>query len=301
MRGIASGTRQDHRLWPHRALRHHAQALESPKRLFHVSNSERVRAALETLAVQARLLLPYSFCRHCPGQQINHQTQGCLFAWTSNWKWRQINWRTDLNARYVFAKLLKKLRGVAVRDSRIHPDSKIESGSTIVRSEFDRHSFCGYDCSIVDTEVGPFTSIGNRVTTGGAKHPMHFVSTSPVFLSHRDSVRAKFSRHDYLPIHRTRIGADVWIGEGVYIKAGVTVGTGAVIGMGAVVTRDVAPYAIVGGNPARLIRYRFAKEMCDRLLASRWWELADSDLQKFGHLITEPELFINAILIWSVE
>lgn len=126
-------------------------------------------------------------------------------------------------------------------------------------------------------------------------HPMHFVSTSPVFLSHRDSVRLKLSRHEYLPMHVTHIGADVWIGEGAYIKAGVTVGAGAVIGMGSVVTRDVAPYAIMGGNPARLIRYRFAKEMCDRLLASRWWELGDSDLRKLGHLIVEPELFINAV------
>lgn len=206
-----------------------------------------------------------------------------------------------MNPLYVFAKLLKKLRGTAVIDSKIHLDSKIESGSTIVRSIFARHSFCGYDCSIIDTEVGPFTSIANRVTIGGAMHPMHFVSTSPVFLSHRDSVRTKLSRHRYLPVFTTRIGADVWIGEGVYIKAGVTVGAGAVIGMGSVVTRDIAPYAIVGGNPARLIRYRFAKETCDSLLSSQWWNLDDSELQKLGHLIVEPELFTKEVEKWRSE
>lgn len=124
---------------------------------------------------------------------------------------------------------------------------------------------------------------------------MHFVSTSPVFLSHRDSIRIKLAKHEYLPIIVTNIGADVWIGDGVYIKAGVSIGHGAVIGMGAVVTRDVPPYAIVGGNPARLIKHRFPEALCAGLLESHWWELSDAKLAELGQLIIEPEKFITAI------
>jgi acetyltransferase-like isoleucine patch superfamily enzyme len=200
-----------------------------------------------------------------------------------------------MRVSYFIAKILKKMRGTAVLNSRIHSASKIESGTTLVRSSIDRYSFCGYDCTILDTNVGPFTSIGTRVTIGGATHPMHFVSTSPVFLSHRDSIRAKLACHDYLPIIATSIGADVWIGDGAYIKAGLSIGHGSVIGMGAVVTRDVPPYAIVGGNPARLIKYRFPEKLCSSLLESRWWELSDAVLADLGHLIIDAEAFVRVI------
>lgn len=196
---------------------------------------------------------------------------------------------------YLYSKLIKKMRSSAVHKSQIHPTSSIHSGTLLLRSSIARNSFCGYDCSMIDTNVGPFTSIGSRVTIGGATHPMHFVSTSPVFLSHRDSVRTKLAHHDYLPVISTSIGADVWIGDGAYIKAGVSIGHGAVIGMAAVVTRDVPPYAIVGGNPARLIKYRFQDALCARLLESRWWDLSDAQLAELGHLIIDPNAFVAAI------
>ena len=202
-----------------------------------------------------------------------------------------------VNMQYFFAKLIKKLRGSAIRNSVIHKDSKIEAGSAIIRTKFARHSFCGYDCFIVDADIGSFVSIGARVTIGGAAHPMHFVSTSPVFLSHRDSVRTKLARHDYLPVLATHVESDVWIGDGAFIKAGVRIHVGAVIGMGAVVTRDVPPYAIVGGNPARVIRKRFSSKICENLLASQWWKRSDADLIKLGHFVSDPEKFIEAIKI----
>ena len=200
-----------------------------------------------------------------------------------------------MSPQYILAKLMKKLRGAAITNSHIPRNSKVEAGSVVINSTFERHSFCGYDCFLQDVKVGPFVSIGTRVTVGGASHPVHFVSTSPVFLSHRDSVRTKLARHDFLPRHTTCIGADVWVGDGAYIKAGTTIGVGAVIGMGAVVTHDVLPYSIVGGNPARVIRMRFSNEVCDELLASQWWKLGDSDLAQLGHLIPNPQIFAEAI------
>jgi acetyltransferase-like isoleucine patch superfamily enzyme len=187
-----------------------------------------------------------------------------------------------MNPRYLWAKLMKKIRGSAIIDSSIDKSSKIEQGSTIVNSTFDRHSFCGYDCTIINCDVGAFCSIANQVSIGASRHPMEFVSTSPVFLSHKDSVKMKFSRHEYSVKLRTVIESDVWIGEKALIKAGVRIGVGAVIGMGSVVTKDVKPYSIVAGNPARIIRKRFDDYTINALLALKWWTLPDSRLNEIA-------------------
>jgi acetyltransferase-like isoleucine patch superfamily enzyme len=198
-----------------------------------------------------------------------------------------------ISLRYVISRLLKKARGSAIADSVIHPTSKIESGSTIVRTRFDRHSFCGYDCTFIDCQVGGFCSIASRVIVGGARHPMEYVSTSPVFLGHRDSVKTKFSRHQYVWRATTSIGNDAWIGEGVFIKGGVNIGHGAVIGMGSVVTKDVPPYAIVAGNPARLIRMRFKPEIIEALLKMQWWDLPDDELRRLAPHFQNPEMMLR--------
>ena len=194
---------------------------------------------------------------------------------------------------YVIARLFKRMRLSAIRRSSIHPTSKIEAGSQVVDSSFDRHSYCGYNCVFIKAQVGAFCSISDDVIVGGSGHPMHFVSTSPVFLSHRDSVKAKFSKFDYLDIPKTTIGSDVWIGRGVLVRSGVTIGHGAVVGMGSVVTRDVAPYTIVGGNPAQVIRPRFDKRVASRLLASKWWALPEDELKHWAKWFNDPEMFLS--------
>lgn len=194
---------------------------------------------------------------------------------------------------YLLAKLLKKLRGVASKGSVIHKTSKCESGTLLVFASMGKYSFCGYDCSLINVDIGSFCSIANGVSIGGTAHPMHFVSTSPVFLSHKDSVKAKFARHDYLPAIKTIVGDDVWIGERALIKAGVKIGVGAVIGMGAVVTKDVEAYSIVAGNPARHIRYRFDETLREGLLKSEWWKASETDLAKWGPFFYDPQVFLK--------
>ena len=194
---------------------------------------------------------------------------------------------------YLWARLLRKMRGSAIAGSTVDATAKVESGCTVVDSTFARHSFCGYDCNIINTDVGSFCSIAGRVSIGGAHHPLEYLSTSPVFLSHRDSVKAKFARHDYLPRDRTVIGNDVWIGEGAFVRSGVRVGHGAVIGMGSVVTRDVPPYAIVGGSPARLLRMRFDASLVDALLRLQWWNFDDARLREIGPLVSDPAALLR--------
>lgn len=195
---------------------------------------------------------------------------------------------------HVWCKFLKIAKGRSVRRSYVHPYSKVEPGSALINSNMDRHSFCGYDCTILNADIGAFVSIASRVTIGGVAHPMHFVSMSPVFLSHKDSVKKKFSKFDYLPNIRTVIGSDVWIGDGAFLKAGIMVGNGAVIGMGAVVTKNVPDYAIVAGNPARIVKYRFDEETRMALSASEWWKLDEDALAELAPLITDPVSFIKA-------
>lgn len=195
----------------------------------------------------------------------------------------------------LWSKFLKKARLAAVRGSSVHPSSKLESGTSFHASTMGRHSFCGYDCDVHCADIGSFVSIANSVVIGGGRHPMEWVGMSPVFYEGRDSVRAKFSEHPREPAQRVRIGHDVWIGRSAIVLAGVEIGHGAVVGAGAVVTRDVPPYAIVAGNPARLIRFRFDEPTRQRLLASRWWDLDEASLGELGPLVRDVPRFLESI------
>lgn len=194
---------------------------------------------------------------------------------------------------YLINKFFKKSRFSAVKNSKISPLAKVHSGCLIVNSSMDRYSYCGYDCNILNSKIGSFCSIGGKVSMGGYSHPVHFVSTSPAFLSHRDSVTKKFANFDYLPVNLTTIGNDVWIGEGAFIKAGVKIGDGAIVGMGSIVTKDVEPYAIVAGNPARLIRKRFSDDIISGLLELKWWDFPEEELRSCGDYFSDPKALLK--------
>lgn len=204
-------------------------------------------------------------------------------------------WSRLANAgeRLVY-KVFKKLRLRAVHAASVHPTSKLESGTLFYHSTMDRHSFAGYDCDIQHADIGAFTSIANRVVIGGGRHPMEWVGMSPVFYAGRDSVKAKFSEHLRHPVKRVVIGHDVWIGHSAMVLPGVVVGNGAVIGAGAIVTKPVPPYAVVAGNPARLLRYRFDEETVQRFESIKWWSWPEDDLYSLGSLTDNVPAFLDA-------
>jgi acetyltransferase-like isoleucine patch superfamily enzyme len=203
--------------------------------------------------------------------------------------------------KFFISRILKKSRLAAIRDSFVHPAAKIESGSSFISSSIDRYSFCGYDCDVYLARIGKFTSIASGVVIGGARHPMEWVGMSPAFYAGRDSIKSKFAEHKLRPHEGVIIGHDVWIGRSAIVLAGVTVGDGSVIGAGSVVTKDVPPYAIVAGNPARLIRYRFDENIIRKLEEIKWWNFSEARLKTFGGVFNDVERFLSAVQAESFD
>lgn len=142
--------------------------------------------------------------------------------------------------------------------------------------------------------IGDYCSIAVEVGIflGGEHHP-EWVSTYPF--------GALWREHDHPDQPKSRgdvvIGNDVWIGRGATIMSGVTIGDGAVIGARALVVKDVPPYGIVGGNPAKLIRHRFEPEVIRKLLAIRWWDWPEDRVRRAAPLLQAPNIqeFIDAV------
>ena len=133
---------------------------------------------------------------------------------------------------------------------------------------------------ITRTQIGKFCSIGPGVLCGLGKHPTReFITTHPAFFSLLKQTQVTFSNQQLFEEHQEiKIGHDVWIGANVIILDGIKIGNGAIVGAGSVVTKDVPPYAVIGGNPAKVIRYRFNEEERKVIEQSKWW---DKDLEWF--------------------
>ncbi len=171
-------------------------------------------------------------------------------------------------------------------DQRSRLQSKVElrTAAAVFGSNIGRWSYLGEYALVIHTEIGAFCSIAPYVIIGGGTHPTReFVTTSPLFYSqHADNRWGKITDpsgtfNEENP--KTYIGNDVWIGYGASILPGIRVGDGAIIAAGAVVTKDVQPYQIVGGVPARHMRMRFNGTDVAWLLEIKWWLWPDERLK----------------------
>jgi phosphonate metabolism protein (transferase hexapeptide repeat family) len=153
--------------------------------------------------------------------------------------------------------------------------------SLLQNTEFKDYSYSGSNCIFQNTIVGKFSNIAAYVRIGATDHPMqrpslhHFTYRSFMYGFGEDD--EDFFKERISKI--TSIGHDTWIGHGSLIKAGVKIGNGAVIGQGSVVAKDVLPYSIVAGVPAKLIRYRFKPEVIEAIEKIEWWNWSKEKLQ----------------------
>ena len=150
------------------------------------------------------------------------------------------------------------------------------------RASIGKCSSIGTLSAAYDCEIGNFCSIARECYIGGASHALDWVSTSGCFYLNYNYKGMCYNEADYQWYRQTKIGNDVWLGIRTIIQGGVSIGDGAVIGAGSIVTKDVGPYEIWAGNPARFIRKRFDDETIEKLLKSQWWNWDDDRLKEYG-------------------
>lgn len=145
------------------------------------------------------------------------------------------------------------------------------------------HTYVNRGAIVFSGSIGRFCSIAHHALIGGEEHPTRHLSTSPL-LYRRGGLGSSTVEIDEFPAP-PRIGSDVWVAGAAVVRQGVTIGHGAIVAAGAVVTKDVQPFAIIGGTPARVIGQRFDDVTVEKLLAWAWWDLPDAELAQLRPLV----------------
>ena len=180
-----------------------------------------------------------------------------------------------------------------IRYSEIDKTAKVWDHCNIYNAVIGRFTYISDHTSVTHASIGAFCSISSFCNIGAASHPTNYVSTSPVFLKGNNPFRRNIGEIPFEPYKETTIGNDVWIGTHVLIKSGIHISNGAVVGMGSVVTKDIGPYEIWAGNPAKLIKKRFDDHTIKMLLETCWWDWSIEDLKNKTETMNEVLNFFS--------
>ena len=171
--------------------------------------------------------------------------------------------------------------------SKLHMHVIIHDNCKIINSQIGNYSYIGNNSYVTNCEIGKYTSIASGFTCAFGRHPIsEIVSTHPFFYSKKWNKNLKndlFEEYRYIDKENkvlAKIGNDVWIGTNVIILDGITIGDGAIIGAGTIVTKNVPPYSICVGVPAKVISYRFEKNVINKLEKIKWWDRNEEWIEK---------------------
>ena len=202
---------------------------------------------------------------------------------------------TNIGRSFIYNSQIKD--NVLVADSCFISDSILEEQvsiypeSNIVNACIGKFTYIADNSYLNLVDIGKFCSLGSELICGRGDHPTNFASTHPVFYSTRNACRSSFSKENLFEERRKIvIGNDVWIGIRVFIKDGVKIGNGSIVAAGAVVTKDVPDYAIVGGVPAKVIRFRFSPQTIEKLQVMKWWNFNEDKLREAQSLIAQKDI-----------
>ena len=182
--------------------------------------------------------------------------------------------------------------GAVITNSEFGEYNVVFNNTNIMNSTIGSHTYIQKNSIIINAAIGKFCSIASKVTIGPGIHDTNGVSTHPAFYLKTAPLMKNYSNSDAFCVSkRTIIGNDVWIGENAVIIDGLTIGDGAIIGAGAVVVKNVEPYSIVGGVPAKFLKFRFNENVRDEILMSKWWDRDEKWLSANSRFFENPFTF----------
>jgi acetyltransferase-like isoleucine patch superfamily enzyme len=173
----------------------------------------------------------------------------------------------------------------------------IYRGVKAKHAKIGAHSYIAANTDIENAIIGNYCSIADHCRIGMGGHSLNFLSTSPIFTQSLNALQDRWIEEDICHANNydsiVTLGNDVWVGSHALINGGVKIGNGACIAAGAVVVKDVPPYAVVGGVPAKVIRYRFTEDVILALEKIQWWNMPDNVLKKNINLFQKEGLTMN--------
>lgn len=199
------------------------------------------------------------------------------------------------------AKLLWKFKnkeltiglGTNIKNAEIGFRIFMEDSTIFANSTIGDYSYISSDSHIRNARIGKFCSIGPGVKINIGNHPSDMVSTHPAFYANHTRLKTFSDKMYFEEFKEVNIGNDVLIGMDAIILSGISIGDGAIVTSRAVVTKNVPPYAIVGGVPAKLIKYRFSEEIIEKLKTIEWWNKDENWLKSNYLTFHNPNEFVN--------